>query len=77
MKPITFAEQNSVADGTNLGVLDLPVHRDGGQIISCWSPTPEELQEIMATGQVWLCVMGVNQPPVLVTGHYPFEHSTQ
>ena len=44
--------------------------------ISCWTPTPEELAEIIKTGSVWLIVWG-GQPPVCVTGIAPFEPELQ
>ncbi len=78
MNAIRFPEVNInyVADGCH----DLPAyHGDdtGGQpvIISCWQPTPEELEEINRTGKVWLFIVGTSQPPVSVTGHHPFVAS--
>lgn len=74
MKPITFPEQNDVLKGGQEHVVDLPIFRDGNEIISCWTPSPAELQEIIATGRVWLRIMApVTHPPVYPTGEYPFQ----
>lgn len=70
--PISFPEQNSVLKGFGT-IRDLPSYRDGGQVISCWTPSPSELVEIMNTGKIWLISQGVDHPPIYVTGEYPFE----
>jgi len=73
MRPISFSEQNDVLRGGQENVMDLPIFRDGNQIISCWAVSPAELQEIIATGRVWLCIQApVTHPPVYPTGEYPF-----
>ena len=73
MQAIPFPEQNSTLNGGG-DVSDLPVFRDGNQVISCWALTPEELSEIMTTGCVYLCVLSpTTHPPVKVTGEYPFQ----
>lgn len=71
--PIQFNEQNDTLGGGHPSIIDLPCYRDGAQVISCWTPSPAELAEIMTTGQIWLVVKGQNQPPINVTGSYPFE----
>jgi len=40
---------------------------------SCWEVTPEEMQEIQRTGEVWLTVVGASHPPVLLQGISPFK----
>lgn len=41
-------------------------------VISCWKPTPEEMEEIKKTGRVWIIVMGVTMPPIAPLGFNPF-----
>jgi len=72
--PVQFGEANFVLGppgGYEDAVVPLPVLRKiGGQLISCWSLTPEEIDEIVRTKRVWLSVWGgLTQPPVFVTGH--------
>lgn len=74
MQPVSFPEQNDVLGGGNTGASDLPIYRDGFQIMSCWQLTPEEMLEVATTGRVYLSVMGaVTQPPVKIYGTYPFR----
>ena len=47
---------------------DLEVFEHGGQIISCWRMTEEELKQINETGVVWLSVHGTGTPPVYGSG---------
>ena len=73
MHPVSFPEQNDTLGGGG-EVDDLPIFRDGTQIISCWALTPEELGEIIATGRIYLCVLSPStHPPIKITGEYPFE----
>lgn len=78
-KPIKFDEANAtfVADGCG----DLPAYEHGEegdeQVITCWKLSGEELMEILQTGKVWLRVWGNAQPPVQVTGLYPFEDKSE
>lgn len=55
----------------------LPVFTDGSVSVSCWLPTAEELEAIMAGGPVWLLVYGLGggHPPVSVTAIRPFQES--
>lgn len=71
-KAIPFENQNSQTTSEN----PLPCFRDGANVVTCWTPTPAELQEIMRTGQIWLIVQGHVHPPGYVTGISPFEHTT-
>lgn len=72
-RPTQFPEQNTQLQyGNN----PLPCFRDGDQVISCWRPTPAEMQEIMQTGHVWVRVKGTTQPPMEVTGHRPFDNTS-
>lgn len=59
-----------------VSISPLPVwHKDEREFISCWQLTPKELDEVIATGKVWLCVLGAlnppSHPPVFVTGTHP------
>lgn len=71
--PVQFAEANLVLTpppGEEESVVQLPVLRDNGVIVSCWRPSEAELAEIMRTGRIWLSVWsGASSPPVYVTGH--------
>lgn len=79
---IAFPESNSALGPTEGGVgYILPVHAGSAseglpQIISCWKLTPEEVQEVVKTGKVWLRVLG-GHPPVLVQGDSPFEPASK
>jgi hypothetical protein len=47
---------------------------DGTEItISCWKPTPEEMQEIMKTGRVWCYFFGKGMPIHTLSGTNPFK----
>lgn len=76
MYPSGFDESNgqlSPPEGVSEAkVKTLRVFRDGEQVISCWKPTQEEIDEIQRTGRVWLGVMGITMPPVYITGFSPF-----
>jgi len=67
--PVPFPEQNSVIGSGDQS----PCYRDGAQTIVCVSPTPQELQELMVTGKLWVIVAGSHLPSIVVTGHHPFE----
>jgi hypothetical protein len=41
-------------------------------VVSCWKVTREELDQIIATGRVWLTVCGETMPPCEVSGTRPF-----
>ncbi len=41
-------------------------------VISCWKLTREELNEIKATGRVWLGICGLSMPPAWISGTKPF-----
>ncbi len=42
--------------------------RDGQQVISCWRLTQAELDEIAATGVVWLALRGNDSPDLRLSG---------
>ncbi len=69
--PAPFAEANLTlvaAPGEEANVIDLPVHRSAGRVVSCWRPTIAELRRIVDTGEIWLSIWGDTHPPVLITG---------
>lgn len=80
MTPLDFKESNERLDATapvtGVGMQPLPVYRgltDGTKLrISCWQPTPKELEEIQRTGRVWLLVFGDAHPVVHLAGECPF-----
>jgi hypothetical protein len=62
-----FPQRNAVLgkprDLTDEQCYGLPCHRyidsnGRGQIISCWRPSREDLQEFTRTGQIWVTTMG-------------------
>jgi hypothetical protein len=76
MNPINFKEHNVIykAEGCN----DLPAHKGKLEIISCWQPDEEELEEIkkqINNGEVpkfYLSLYGHTQVPVWVGAVSPF-----
>lgn len=70
--PVAFAEATTVLapPPDDDEVIRLPVRRVDGALVSCWGLTAAEVDEIVATGVVWISVQGrISQPPVFVTGH--------
>lgn len=72
--PVAFKEANLMlgppAGCSEDEVSCLPVRQLDGNLVSCWSLTEEERDEVARTGVVWLSVWGRDtQPPVFVTGH--------
>lgn len=80
MTPKDFAQSNAKLDSrvpvAGAGMEPLPTYRgttNGADLlISCWQPTPEELNEINRTGQIWLLVFGQEHPIVHLAGESPF-----
>jgi len=81
VKPIKFDEANGTLGGgpaatygTDDDVADLPVHRDGAQIVSCWKPSWGERMRLLFGGRIWLRVLArTTHAPVSVGAEYPFE----
>ena len=70
MKPIEFEEVNDTLKAPK-GVEDcgdLPIHRAKNYVVSCWTPTVEELVEINRTGKVYFICTGQTHPPINITG---------
>ena len=77
MKPIQFPEANTQLippDGVSADQCgNLPVHRTGEFVISCWRGTFRERLQFLFTGRLWLWVMSkTTQPPVAMTLEHPF-----
>lgn len=71
MKPVRFKESTKVLTAPGCG--ELHVFSDGNDCVSKWKPSFAERIKILLGGCVWLGVMSGNtQPPVFVSGHYPF-----
>ncbi len=79
--PASFHESNDClgppAGMSEEQVMSLSIARcvddDGTPIIvSCWKFTREELDEINATGRIWLGVMGDTIAPSWISGINPF-----
>lgn len=70
IQPIKFEEANVTYTAKGCG--DLPVHKSGGQIISCWKLPLLKRFKILFTGRVWLSIYGQSQPPVCIVTDYPF-----
>lgn len=81
MKPVKFPESNKTftkPEGwTDEQCESLHVFQGEGQIISCWELSDLDLEKLKTTKRIWLHVWGEGQPPVLVSGDYPFLPNPQ
>lgn len=87
MEPIPFKDQNgTLGRGDNHeSVSELPIYRGkllidehgttADCIISCWSLTTPEIEEITRTGRMYVGVMGVSQPPIFAAAYSPFPRA--
>ena len=79
MIPQRFRESNRVmrkpAEMTEEECFDIHAFVGGGQVITCWRPTPEELVKLNLGEPVWLTVIGQTMPPVAIVVDSPFAHS--
>lgn len=82
MNPIDFKESNVwLGAGDNPGTEGMPVSKclqniDGAwypSIVSKWKLSPEEIQRVQETGEIYLSVLGPGTPPVMLTPLNPFE----
>lgn len=68
MTPQRFSECNIVMRKpekmTEEECCDVHAYADGNQVITCWSPTPEELVKLNLGEPVYLHVVGATMPPV-------------
>jgi hypothetical protein len=78
--PVRFSEANGTLTGgpghvfgLSQEVGDLPVYRDGVQVVSCWRPSLGERLRLLLGGRVWLLVATpVTHAPVCITAERPF-----
>lgn len=47
---------------------DLPVHSGPFEHISCWKLTPEEMEHVIRTGEIWVSVASEAHPPIAISG---------
>jgi hypothetical protein len=81
MTPSHFKEANGMLGGgpastygTGDDVVDLPVHRADGQIISCWRLSWFDRVRVLVTGRVWLHVLArTTHSPVKLATEFPVE----
>lgn len=77
MEPIKFDGANVVFGADQPEYKPLPAERVGkpetGQIITCWSLSPDELKKVQETGQIYVSLLTFGQPlqPVLVAVDKP------
>ena len=70
--PRDWKPENGVCGG--LPIRDEPAPGGGNVMISCWQPTPEEVELLKSGAPVYLHVWGVGHPPVaLIVGNPPDE----
>jgi hypothetical protein len=71
MKPIRTETTNAIY--TLEGCNDLPVTKYTNDanletgVESCWELTPEEIEQVVKTGKIFLYIQGQFVPPVLLT----------
>jgi hypothetical protein len=70
MNAVRFPEANVVMRGE--GCFDIHALVDGGQVVTAWRPSPEELVKINLGEPVWLVLWGRTMQPALVTADCPF-----
>lgn len=81
MKPIDFPETNLfMKAGDNPGTEGMKVSKAFQMIGGSWYPSlvtkfklsPEELQRISETGELYVCILGTGMPPIMPTVQNPF-----
>lgn len=48
-------------------VVALPSGAEAPCVVSCWQPTPEEIEALADGGRIYLHVLGHTMPPVIVS----------
>lgn len=77
MNLIEFPEQNVVVAKDQPQYRPMPAHKlkddVSGRVVFCWKLTPEEIEAVVKTGEIWHTVMTFNQPlqPQLLTVEKP------
>lgn len=80
LKPIDFLGSNKVytAPPSAPDVQDLHVYQDENQTVSCWvCDSMAARRKFMETGEIYLSVMGRQQPPVFLSIDRPFTPSIE
>jgi hypothetical protein len=80
MTPTRFPEANGTLTGgpgdvfgLSQEVGDLPVYRDGSEVVSCWLPSFGERLRLVFGGRIWLLVATpATHAPVCITAERPF-----
>lgn len=75
MIPVPFHPQEKVLsppvgkEKTVQGLRVVHVQYSDGSfgLVSCWQMTPEERDEFIRTGKIYVCVMGTATPPLFLT----------
>lgn len=84
MTPQDFPESNTTFNSRQEGVDTIegwvgeapgpsPDHPPIQTIITCWKPSPEEIQQIIKTGKIWVWFFTNSLPPHSLTSYSPFE----
>lgn len=72
-EPVYFAgHQRAIAGppGTEDRIKPLPLYSGNGEHISCWKLDPVELNQVLATGELWVSVRSGDKVfPMFVSGH--------
>jgi hypothetical protein len=89
MLPIDFPEKNIIYEKPNgwtdeqcsdLSVWrgEVPIDDHGNTaptVISCWQPSKEDIEAIIAGKPIWLYITGTAQPPVSLSTDHPFAQA--
>lgn len=79
MRAIKFDEANlKLLAGDNPDTYDMPaaraVHQNGtSHVIGKFKLDANEVKRVIATGEIWVCIMGTQWPPILPTVLHPFK----
>lgn len=70
MKPIGFEEANLIFGANQPEYNQLPIlHKQDGDVVSCWELSEEEIKQITETKKLWISVKTFNNPlqPIFCT----------
>lgn len=81
MQPVDFPCRNLTL-GPPPGLTEeecrpLPVFFDGRMYVSCWELSDADIEEILKTRKVWLCISNPAHPPVWVDTKPMFEETAR
>ena len=79
MEPKKFDGVNCVYGANQPEYQDLHAQRYNGplgQVVTCWQLSPEELQKVQETGEIWLSLLTFGNPlqPVMLTVEKPDKY---